>query len=197
MDHICTHVPHLDLVDIGQIVSATVRLMVSCNPIKKDSNCLTLRPQNLKILENVSCFCPSKNFFILTLHTHRQSLGWPLISILTSQPIHETYRGPRKTTYMFSIYMKTVNRKTSLKVSFGSYRGLLQILIDIGPMSSTLHAINRQFVLTQKWPITQTAITRTAVNIEFFKIFAKPSQIYWHLHAPHFLICQKFSKIGT
>ena len=141
--HPCvTHVPHLDLVDIGQNMSATVRLMGTLNPMKKFSNRSMLQPRNPKILGNVPRFCPSKNFFILTLHTHRQSLDWPLISILTSQPIHEACSGPWKTSHMFSIYEKTVNRKTSQKVSFGSYRGPLQIPIDIGPMSSTLHAIN-------------------------------------------------------
>ena len=29
MEHVCTHVLHLDTVDIGQNVSATVRLMVT------------------------------------------------------------------------------------------------------------------------------------------------------------------------
>ena len=146
---VCIHVPHLDLVDIGQDMSATVRLMGTQNPMKKFSNCSTLQPQNPKILGNVPCFCPGKNFFILTLHTHRQSLDWPLISILTSQPIHEACSGPWKTSHMFSIYKKTVNRKTSQKVSFGSYRGPLQIPMDTGPMSLTLHAINRRFVF---WP---------------------------------------------
>ena len=146
MDHVCTHVPHLDLVDIGQVMSATVRLMGTLNPMKKISNHLMLLPQNPKILRNVPCFCPGKNFFILTLHTHRQSLDWPLISILTSQPIHEVCSGPWKTSHMFSIYEKTINRKTSWKVSCGSYRGPLQIPIDIGPMSWTLHAVNGRFV---------------------------------------------------
>ena len=89
--HPCIHVhyAHLDLVDIGQNMSATDRLMGTLNPMKKFSNRSTLRPQNPKIHRNVPCFCPSKNFFILTLHTHRQSLDCPLISMLTSQPIHE------------------------------------------------------------------------------------------------------------
>ena len=113
------------------------------------SNCSTLRPRNPKIHRNVPRFCLGKNFFILTLHTHRQSLDWPLISILTSQPIHEVCSSPWKTSHMFLIYEKTVNRKTSWKVSFGSYRGPLQIPIDIGPMSLTLHAINGWFVF---WP---------------------------------------------
>ena len=143
---LCTHMPHLDLVDIGQNMSATVRLMSTPNPMKKFSNPLTLRPRNPKIHGNVPRFCPGKNFSILTLHTHRQSLDWPLISILTSQPIHEACSSPWKTSHMFSIYEKTVNRKTSWKVSFGSYRGSLQIPIDIGPMSSTLHAVNGRFV---------------------------------------------------
>ena len=140
------HVPHLDLVDIGQDMSATVRLIDTPNPMKKFSNCLTLRPRNPKIHGNVARFCPGKNFFILTLHTYRQSLDWPLISILTSQPIHETCSSPWKTSYMFSIDEKTINHKTSWKVSFDRYRGPLQIPIDIGPMSSTLYAINGRFV---------------------------------------------------
>ena len=146
--HPCIHVhyAHLDLVDIGWNMSTTDRLMGTPNPMKKFSNRSTLWPQNPKIHRNVSRFCPGKNFFILTLHTNRQSLDWPLISILTSQPIHEVCSGPWKTSHMFSIYEKTVNRKTSQKVSFGSYRGPLQIPIDIGPMSLTLHAVNRWFV---------------------------------------------------
>ena len=74
MDHVCIHVPHLNLVDIGQVMSAKVRLMGTQNPMKKFSNRLTLRPRNPKILGNVPHFRPGKNFFILTLHTHRQSL---------------------------------------------------------------------------------------------------------------------------
>ena len=146
MDHVCIHVPHLDLVKIGQDMSTTVRLMGTPNPMKKFSNHSTLQPRNPKILGNVPRFHPSKNFSILTLHTHRQSLDWPLISMLTSQPIHEVCSSPWKTSHMFSIYEKTVNCKTSQKVSFGSYRGPLQIPIDIGSMSSTLCAINGWFV---------------------------------------------------
>ena len=143
---LCIHVPHLDLVDIGRNMFATVRLMGTPNPMKKFSNRLTLWPRNPKIHGNVPHFCPGKYFLILTLHTHRQSLDWPLISILTSQPIHEMSSCPRKTSHMILIYEKTVNHKTSQKVSFGSYRGPLQMPIDIGPMSSTLHAVNRRFV---------------------------------------------------
>ena len=117
-----------------------------------------LWPCNPKILRNVPCFRPSKIFFILTLHTYRQLLEWPFISILTSQPIHKMCSDPWKTSYMFSIYEKTVNHITYGKVSFGSYRGPLQIPIDIGPMSLTLHAINGQFVFQHEngqlleWP---------------------------------------------
>ena len=35
MDHVCTHVHHVDLVDFGQNVFTTSRLMVSCNPVEK------------------------------------------------------------------------------------------------------------------------------------------------------------------
>ena len=39
---------------------------------------------------------PVEFFFILTLHTLRQSLDWPLTWALTSQPKHETCSGPLK-----------------------------------------------------------------------------------------------------
>ena len=74
MDHVCTHVPYLDLVDIGQDMSATVRLMGTPNPIKKISNPLMLQPHNPYILRDVPHFRPVKIFFILTLHTLRQPL---------------------------------------------------------------------------------------------------------------------------
>ena len=63
MDHVCTHVPHLDLVDIGQDMSTTVKLIGTPNPMKKFSNRSMLQPRNPKILENVPCFRPGKFFF--------------------------------------------------------------------------------------------------------------------------------------
>ena len=74
MDHVCNHVPHLDLVDIGRNMSTTYRLMGTPNPMKKISNRSMLRARNPKIHKNVPHFLPHKIFFILTLHTHRQSL---------------------------------------------------------------------------------------------------------------------------
>ena len=71
MDHVCTHVPDLDLFDIGQM-SATVRLMGTPNPIKKFSNQSMLQPRNPYILGDVPRFCPVKQFF--TLLTLRQPL---------------------------------------------------------------------------------------------------------------------------
>ena len=95
MHHVCTQVPHLDLVDFGQNVSIIARLMVSCTPVKKNSNCLTL----CTVSHTFSEMCPisvSDFFFIFTLHDLRQTLDWPLISILTYQPITETYSSPLK-----------------------------------------------------------------------------------------------------
>ena len=74
--HPCIHVhyAHLDLVDIGQNMSATDKLMGTLNPMKKFSNRSTLRLRNPKIHGNVPRFQPGKKFFILTLHIHRLSL---------------------------------------------------------------------------------------------------------------------------
>ena len=60
---LCIHVPHLDLVDIGQNMSATDRLMGTQNSMKKFSNRSMLQPLNPKIHKSVPRFCPSKNFF--------------------------------------------------------------------------------------------------------------------------------------
>ena len=63
MDHVYTHVLHLDLAEIDQNMSATVRLMVTQNPMEKISNQLTLQPHNPYILGNVPCFHPGKKKF--------------------------------------------------------------------------------------------------------------------------------------
>ena len=153
-------------------MSATVRLMGTLNPMKKFSNCSRLWPWNPKIHGNVPRFCPNKIFFILTLYTHRQSLDWPLISILTSQPIHEACSSSWKTSHMFSIYEKTVNCKTSQKVSFGSYWGS-----PTNPNWHWTYVIDPSCckwmicVSESKWPVTQMAITRTPVDINFSLFF--------------------------
>ena len=63
---------------------------------RKNSNWLMLGPCNPYMHGNVPRFCPGRIFFILTLHTLRQSLDWPLTWVLTSQPKHETCSGPSK-----------------------------------------------------------------------------------------------------
>ena len=58
-----------------------------------------LGPHKPKIHRNVPCFCPSENFFILTLCTLRQWLEWPLTSVSTSQLMHEMCSGPSKKNF--------------------------------------------------------------------------------------------------
>ena len=54
---------------------------------------LSVNLNHLKIHKGVGCFGPCL-FFILTLHTLRQWLDWPLISVSTLQPNHEACSGP-------------------------------------------------------------------------------------------------------
>ena len=68
-------------------------------PWRNNSNRLTLRPCKSKIHWNVPCFRPDENFFILTLHTLRWWMEWPLISISTSEPMHETCSSPPKKNF--------------------------------------------------------------------------------------------------
>ena len=46
MDHVFTHVPHLDLVDIGQNVSATDRLMGTHEKNFKSLDAMAPKPNN-------------------------------------------------------------------------------------------------------------------------------------------------------
>ena len=55
-----------------------------------------LGPWNPYMHGNVPRFRPSRIFFILTLHTLRQPLDWPLTWVLTSQSKHETCSSPSK-----------------------------------------------------------------------------------------------------
>ena len=90
MDHVCTHVSHLDLVNIVQNMSATVE-----KTCEKIWICWHYSHITCTFLE----ICPISApvfFFILTLHTLRQLLDWPCISILTSEPMHGTRSGPSK-----------------------------------------------------------------------------------------------------
>ena len=99
MDHVCIHVPHLDLVDFGQNVSTTAGLMVSCNPVKKNSSCLMLRLHKPYILKNVPHFCPGKFFFhfditypsIIGLTTH-VNFNFPTHQQDMQQPIKKNLR---------------------------------------------------------------------------------------------------------
>ena len=63
---------------------------------RKNSNQLMLGPHNPYMHRNVPHFRANRIFFILTLHTLRQSLDWPLTWALTSQPKHETCSDPSK-----------------------------------------------------------------------------------------------------
>ena len=69
MDHVCIHVPHLDLVDFGQNVSTTAGLMVSCNPVKKIQVAQSYASINLTFSKMCPISALVNFFFILTLHT--------------------------------------------------------------------------------------------------------------------------------
>ena len=62
MDHVCTHVPHLDLVDFGQNVSTTARLIVSCIPVEKFKSLDATPPVAATFSEMCSISVPV-NFF--------------------------------------------------------------------------------------------------------------------------------------
>ena len=122
---------------------------------KINSNRLKLPPHNLYILGNVPCFCPGKKIFILTLHTLRQSLDWPLISVLTSPNSSTRCMVAHWKKFHIILYLLWFMRK--LLIVQILERWLLagknvpyKFLDDIASKLSTLHAVNRQFVCWQK-----------------------------------------------
>ena len=84
MDHVCIHVPHLDLVNFGQNVSTTAGLM--------------LRLHKPYILKNVPHFCPGNFFFhfditypsIIGLTTHI-NFNFPTHQRDMEQPIKKKF----------------------------------------------------------------------------------------------------------
>ena len=88
-------------------------------------------------------FHPGKKNFIFTLHILRQSLDWPLISILTFQSMHQTCSGSANKNLWFNWQENHILQKFS-KVTFWKVKN------DI---ASKLSA--------SKWPITRTTIAQT------------------------------------
>ena len=89
-------------------------------------------------------------FFILTLHTLRQCLGWPLISFLTSQPKHGTCSSPSKKNSQ-NFTSRPITRK--LLITEILKRWLLvgkkvpyKFPNDIASKLLTLHATNWWFI---------------------------------------------------
>ena len=63
MDHVCTHVLHLDLVDMDKNMSTTARLIIICDPVKK-LNWLMLQPYKpIQSQKMCPVFCPGKKYF--------------------------------------------------------------------------------------------------------------------------------------
>ena len=76
---------------------------------RKNSNRLMLGPCNPYMHGNVPRFRPGRIFFILTLHTLRQSLDWPLTWALTSHTKHETCNSSSKKVHGNVEHFRPVN----------------------------------------------------------------------------------------
>ena len=113
-------------------------------------------------------FCPSKDFLILTLHTLRASLDWSLTSFLTSQPKYKIYSGPLKKFHDVSISNRK-SQKILKRCLLVAKRVLYKSLIDIAPLSSTLHAINRHF-----WKNDESSRSMICSFSNFFYKITKP-----------------------
>ena len=140
---VCTHVPHLDLVDFGQNVSTTARLMVSCNSIEKNSNRLMLCPCNPYIPGNMPNFWDGKFFSFwhyIPLDNHWIQLTNPSMRYAAA---HQKITSSRfKKKLLITQILKRwllVAKKVPYKFPNNIASNLL-----------TLHAINWQFVCQPK-----------------------------------------------
>ena len=109
----------------------------------KNSDCLMLQVVTWKFSE--MCLISAQVNFFSFWHYILIDNHW-IDHSYQFWPPNPYMRHASKTSYVLTIYKKTINCKNSQKVSSGSYKGPLQIPIDIGPMSLTLHAVNGQFV---------------------------------------------------
>ena len=128
-----------------------------------------LQPRKLKSLLNVPHFCPGRNFFILTLRTLRQWLDWPLISVLTSQPMHKTCSSPSKKNFCCRFTRKPLIAEileryllVAKKVPYNSQMTLHENCRPFMPQTDDL-------CFLPQWKLTRTAIARRMVNVEFFE----------------------------
>ena len=121
---------------------------------RKNSNRLMLRPRNPYMHGNVPRFCPSRIFFILTLHTLRQLLDWPLISFSTSQPEHGMRSGPsKKISQNFTsspIARKSLIAQILERWLLVAKKVPYKFTNNIASKLSTLHAVNWWFVCQPK-----------------------------------------------
>ena len=116
------------------------------------------QPQNPKILRNVPRFHPGKIFFHFDI-TYPYTIIGLTIHINFDLPTHtQDVQQPIKD--MLCVLDLQENRllQNFSNCSFGSYRGSLQISIDIGPIWLTLRAVNGRFVFRSQnrqlleWP---------------------------------------------
>ena len=104
-------------------------------------------------------FAPVKDFLILTLHTPRAPLDWPLISFLTSWPNPRDMQRPIKKNFKFSPFVRKPQITKILKrCLLVGKKVLYKSPNDIPVKLSTLGAVNQRFVFRQ---ITRTAIAWT------------------------------------
>ena len=143
MDHVCTHVHHLDLVDFGQNVFTKSRLMVSCNPIEKIQITSHYAPVTPTFLE----MCPISilvNFFSF-LHYILLDNHWidHSYQFQTSQPFNETCSSPSKKKFMSSQF----KRKPLISQILKSWPLVVKKVPykfpnNIASKLSTFHAVN-------------------------------------------------------
>ena len=126
---------------------------------KNSSNCSTLGAANAKSHKDMFHFAPIKDFLILTLHTPRAPLDWPLISFFTSWPNHQTCSGPSKKKFKFSPFVRKPQITKILKrCLLVGKKVLYKSPNDIPFKLSTLGAVNGWFLFRR---ITRTAIAPT------------------------------------
>ena len=119
-----------------------------------------------------------KMFFILTLHTVRQSLDWPLISILTSQPIHKMCTSPAKKNHDFSFYEKTVSWKILERHLLVGKKVLYKFPNDTASKLSKLH-VTSYLLAIMSVNFTKCIVTELVMIVMFIFVNLHHSEAAW------------------
>ena len=155
---------------------------MSCHPMQKIQISWSYSLVRQKFSEMCPISTPANFFFILTLHALRQLLHWPLISIMTSQPMHKTCSSPsKKNVHLSHFKRKLLITKILERWLLVAKKVPYKFPNNIASKLSSFHAVNWRFECQPK-----NAESSRSMQL-FFRKFNKITKLHlFYLKFPDF-----------